>query len=161
MQKKAPLYNSYHSSQGHQQTFYVLQVRNHKGSHLWGGADRTGDPILTNTTFHAMHIRLSLKLGDHEGLALFVNGCLLKRTLLLVLPAILIQVLIRAFLSPVPVCCGIQSATSWCCPAAAGGTPAPGTQLWETQCRFSVFCFISVVINIISVIRRAVFISNL
>jgi len=92
-------------------------VRNHKGSHLWGGADRTGDPILTNVAFHAMHIILSLKLGDHEGLALFVHGCLLKRTLLTVLPVILIRVLIRAFLSPVPVYCRIQSGTSWCCPA--------------------------------------------
>jgi len=72
-----------------------------KGSYLQGGADRTGDPILTNEVFHAMHIILSLKLGDHEGLALFVHGCLLKRTLLIVLPVILIQIPIHASLSPV------------------------------------------------------------
>jgi len=72
---------------------------------LHGGEDRTGDLILTNEVFHAMHITLSLKLGDHKGLALFVHGQLLKRTLLIVLPAILIQILICAFLSPAPVCC--------------------------------------------------------
>jgi len=79
---------------------------------LQGGADRTGDLILTNAVFHAMHIILSLKLGDHEGLALFVHGHLLKRTLLTVLPAILVQIPIRAFLNPVPVCCRIQSGTA-------------------------------------------------
>jgi len=57
---------------------------------LQGGADRTGDPILTSEIFHAMHIILSLKLGNHEGLTLFIHGWLLKRTLLVVLPAILI-----------------------------------------------------------------------
>jgi len=39
-----------------------------------------------------MHVTLSLKLGDHEGLALFIHDCLLKSTLLVVLPAILIQI---------------------------------------------------------------------
>jgi len=52
-----------------------------------------------------MDIILSLKLGDHEGLALFVHSRLLKRTLLAILPEILIQTAIRAFLSPVPVYC--------------------------------------------------------
>jgi len=75
-------------------------VRNRKGSYLQGGVERTGDLILTNEVFHAMHVILSLKLGDHEGLALFVHGRLLKRTLLVVLPAILIQAVIPAFLSP-------------------------------------------------------------
>jgi len=70
---------------------------------LQEGADRTGDPILTNTVFHAMHVILSLKLGDHKGLALFVHGRLLKRTLFIVLPAILIQTAIHAFLSLVPI----------------------------------------------------------
>jgi len=65
-------------------------------------AERTGDPILTNVVFHAVYIVLSLKLGDHEGLAVFFHGYLLKRTLLIVLPAILIQILICASLSPVP-----------------------------------------------------------
>jgi len=72
---------------------------------LQGGVDRKGDPIWTNAVFHAMHIILSSKLGDHEGLTLFIHGQLLKRTLLVVLPTIMIQILIRAFLSPVPVCC--------------------------------------------------------
>ena len=72
-----------------------------EGSCLQGGADRTGDPILTREVCHAMHIILDLKLGDHQGLTLFIQGRLLKRTLLLVLPEILIQ--IHAFLSPVPV----------------------------------------------------------
>jgi len=36
-----------------------------KGSHLQGGVDRTGDPILTSEVFHVMHVILSLKLGDH------------------------------------------------------------------------------------------------
>jgi len=69
----------------------VQQVRSWKKSHLWGGVDRTGDSTLTSQVFHAMHVALSLKLGDHEGLALFVHGCPLKRTLLVVLPAILIR----------------------------------------------------------------------
>jgi len=118
---------------------------------LRGGLDRTGDPTLTSQVFHAMHVTLSLKLGDHEGLALFIHGHLLKRTLLVVLPAILKQIPIHASLSPVPICWG-QSGTAWCCPAAAGGTPAPSTQLWETQCRFCIFCIISLIINIISII---------
>ena len=77
-----------------------------------------------------MHVILSLKLGDHEGLALFIRGRLLKRTLLLVLPAILMQILIRAFLSPVPVYCRCQAGTARCCPAAAGGPkrPAPDAE---------------------------------
>jgi len=49
-----------------------------------------------------MHAVLSLKLGGHEGLTLFIHGRLLKRTLLIVQPVILIQIPIRAFLSPVP-----------------------------------------------------------
>jgi len=102
-----------------------------------------------------MHVTLSLKLRDHEGLALFVYGRPLKRTLLVVLPAILIQIPIRASLSPVPACCPGQSGTAWCCLAAAGGTPAPGTQLRETQCQFCVFCFISLIINIISGISKS------
>ena len=63
-----------------------------------------------------MHVILSLKLGDHEGLALFVHGQLPKRTLFLVLPAILIQIPICAFLSPVPCYRRLQSRTSWCLP---------------------------------------------
>jgi len=70
-----------------------------------GWAEPCGDPVLINEVFHAMHVILSLKLGDHEGLALFVHGWLPKRTLLLVLPAILIQILICEFLSPVLVYC--------------------------------------------------------
>jgi len=50
-----------------------------------------------------MHIILSLKLWDHKGLALFIHGQLLKR--LIVPPAILIQIPIYAFLSPVPIYC--------------------------------------------------------
>ena len=78
-------------------------MRSCKGPRLQGGADRTGDPILTSEVFHAMHITLSLKLRDHESLGLSVHGRLLKRTLLVVLPVILIQILIHAFLSLVPV----------------------------------------------------------
>jgi len=55
-------------------------VRSHKGLHVQGGADRTGGLILNNVVFHAIHITLTLKLGDHEGLS--VHGWLLKRTLL-------------------------------------------------------------------------------
>jgi len=102
-----------------------------EGSCLQGGADKTDDPILTREVCHAMHIILGLKLGDHQGLTLFIQGQLLKRTLLLVLPEILIR--IHAFLSPIPAYRGVQPGTSWCCPAAAGPTPAPGTQLQETQ----------------------------
>jgi len=80
-------------------------VKSQKGSDLQGGVDRTGDPILPREVFHARHILLSLKLGDDEGLALFIHGQLLKRTLLVVLPAILIQTAIHKFLSPVPACC--------------------------------------------------------
>ena len=60
---------------------------------------------MTNMECHAVHVILNLKLGNHEGLAFFVHGCLLKRTMLVVLPVILIQVLIRAPLRPAPVCC--------------------------------------------------------
>jgi len=67
--------------------------------------DRTGDPILTNKVCHAIHVILIVKLGEHEGPALFIHGWLLKRTMLLILPAILSQIPIRAFLSPVPVYC--------------------------------------------------------
>jgi len=52
-----------------------------------------------------MNIVLSLKLGDHKVLALFAHGRILKRTLLDVLPAILVQIPIRASLSPVPAHC--------------------------------------------------------
>jgi len=82
-------------------------VRSCKGSYLQGGTDRTGDLIVTNDgqVFHAMRVILSLKLEDHEGVALFVHGLLLKRTLLVVLPAFLIQTLFCSSLSPVPACC--------------------------------------------------------
>jgi len=127
--------------------------------YLRGGAGRTGDPVLTSEVLHAM---LSLKLWDHEGLALFIHGPLLKRMLLLVLPAILSQILICASRTPAPVYCRVQSGTAWCCPAAAGRTPAPGTQPWETQCWFCVFCFISLnIISIINVISKTGFIFNL
>jgi len=62
----------------------------HKGSHLRGGVNSTGDPILTNAVFHAVLVIPSFILGDHEGLAVFVHGRPLKRTLLISLPAILI-----------------------------------------------------------------------
>jgi len=126
-------------------------VRSWKESDLQRGADRTGDPTLTSKVFHAMDITLSLKLGDHEGLALFVHSQLLKRTLLVVLPAILKQIPVRASLSTVPVCWG-QYRTACCCPAADGGMPTPSTQLLETQCQFCIFCVISLIINIISII---------
>jgi len=112
----------------------------------------TGDPILTNEVFHAMHIILRLKLGNHEGLTLFDLGRLLKRILLAVLPATLIQIPICASLSPVPVCCRGQSGTAWCCLAAAGGTTVPSTQLRKTQYWFCIFYIISLIINIISII---------
>ena len=133
-------------------------MRSRKGSHSQGGADRTGDPTLTKALFHAMHAMLSLKLGGHEGLALFVHGRLLKRTLLVVQPVILIQIPIRAFLSPVPAHCRVQSGTSRCCLAAAGGTPASGTQLRETAYQSRIFGLISLIINISSIISKAVLI---
>jgi len=101
-----------------------------------------------------MHAMLSLKLGDHDGLTVFTHVWLLKRTLIFLLLATLIQILIRAFLSPDPAHCGVQSGTSWCRPAAAGRTPVPDTQLWETLCWFCIFCLISLIINIISVISK-------
>jgi len=61
--------------------------------------------MLTSWVFHAIHVMLSLKLGDQECLGLSVHGWLLKSTLLIVLPEILIQILICAFLNPVPVYC--------------------------------------------------------
>jgi len=125
MQKKDPVYNYHYSSQGHWQTSWVLQVRRWKGWYLQGGADGTGVLILTSEVFHAMHVILSLKLGDHDGLDLFVHGRLLRSTLLVVLPTALIQIPTHTSLSPVPVCCWGQSRTSWCCLAAAGGMPAP------------------------------------
>jgi len=161
MQKKAPVSNYHHSSQDNQQISSVPQVRTQKGLYLRGAVDRTGDPILANKVFHVMHVILSLKLRDHKGLALFFHGHLLKRTLLIVLPVIPIQIPIRASLSPVPACCRGQSGTAWCCLAAVSGTPVPGTQLWETQYRLCIFCFISIIIIIIiiiSVMSKAVLI---
>jgi len=41
---------------------------------------------------------------------------------------------------------------------------AHGTQLWETQYQFCIYCFISLIVNVISitsVISKAVFIFNL
>jgi len=108
---------------------------------------------LTSEVLHAMHVIFSLKLGDHEGLAVFIHGWLLQRTLLTVLPAILIQVPIHAFLSPFSAyCCQGQPGTAWCCLADAGGIPAPSTRLQETQYRFCIFCIISLIINILSLI---------
>ena len=70
MQKKAPVYNCYYSSQSHRQTFYVPQVGSHKETYLQRVADRTGDPILTSWVFHAIRVILRLKLRDQEGLSL-------------------------------------------------------------------------------------------
>jgi len=103
--KKAPVYSYYHSSQGRRQVSEVPQVRIQKGSYLCGGADRTGDLVLTSKVFHAMHVILRLKLEDLQGLGLFIHGRLLKRTLLVVLPVILIQIPICASLRPVPAHC--------------------------------------------------------
>ena len=72
-----------------------------------------------------MHVTLRLKLEDHEGLALFILGRLLKSTLLPVLPVILIQILICASLSPAPACCRGQSGTAWCCPELPVGRQCP------------------------------------
>jgi len=95
-------------------------VRIPKGSYLQRGEDRTCDPILTNEVFHAISVILRLKLGN-----LFIYGWLMKRILLLFLSAILIQIPIHEFLSPVPVYCRVQSGTAWFCLAATGGMPAP------------------------------------
>ena len=132
-------------------------MRSQKGSYLKRGADRTDDTILTNKVFHAMHVILGLKLGDHEGLPIFARGRLLKRTLLIVLPVILIQIPICAFLSPVPIYCRVQPRTSWCC-LAATDTSTSGTQIRDNQYRFCIFCLIS--LSIISVISKAVSISS-
>jgi len=133
-------------------------VRSWKGSYLRGWVDKTGDTILTNEVFHAMHVTLSLKLGDHKCLPFFIHGQLLKTTLLLALLATLIKILIRAFLSAVPAYCRVPSGTSWCCPAAAGRMPVPGTQLQETQYWFCIFYIISLIINIISIISKVFYI---
>jgi len=114
---------------------------------LQGGADKTGDPILilTSEVFHAMHIILSLKLGDHKGLALFNHDQLLKRTLLLVLAVIKIQILTCAFLSPVPAHCQVQSGTAWCCLAAADDAsaqhPTPGNSVLVLYILFYFSCY--------------------
>jgi len=50
-----------------------------------------------------MYIILSLKLGDQKGLTVFTNGWLLRRTLLVVLPVILMHIPICAFLSSGPI----------------------------------------------------------
>jgi len=105
---------------------------------LQAGVDRTGDPILTNEVFQAMHAILSLKLGDHEGLTLFIHDWL-QKTLLVVLPAVLTQIPIRAFLTPVLVYCRGQSGTSWCCLAAAGGTPLPAPNSGTLSISFIYF----------------------
>jgi len=51
-----------------------MQMRSHKGLHVQGGSDRTDDTILSNAVFHAIPVILSLKLGDQEGLAVFIHG---------------------------------------------------------------------------------------
>jgi len=78
-------------------------VRSLKRSYLQGGVNKTGDPVLTNEAFHAIHSILSLNLEDHGSLVLFVRGQLLKKTLLLVFPAILVHIPIRAFMNPAPI----------------------------------------------------------
>jgi len=71
--------------------------------HLQGLVDTTGDPTLAKEVFHAIRVILILNLGDHKGLTLFIQSWLLKRTLLIFLPAI--QIPLREFLSPVSVHC--------------------------------------------------------
>ena len=136
-------------------------MRRQKGLQLRRGADRTGEPILTNKVFHDMHVILSLKLGDGEGLALFVLGHLLKRTLLVVLPMIdpdpdsdLCIPGSSSCLLPRPV---------WGLPGASWqllvGLQGPGTQLREIQYRYCIFCIVFVIIiNIISVICKTFYI---
>jgi len=86
-----------------------------------------------------MPVLLSLKLGDQESLGRSVHRQLLKRTLILVLPVILIQIQICAFLNSVPIYWGILSRTSWCCLAVAGGTPVPvAPNSWKL---YILFCF--------------------
>jgi len=67
MQKKAPVYNYYCSSQDHRQTSEVPRVRSREGSHARGGADRTGDLVLANVIFHAVPVTLGLELGITRG----------------------------------------------------------------------------------------------
>jgi len=163
MQKKASVYNYHHSSQGHRQSSRVPQVRSCKGSYSRGGADRTNDPILTNTVFYAMHVILSLKLGDHEGLIL-LRPWLPSEEDLARCPACDPDADSYPCIPEFSSCLPGQSRTASCCLAAAGGMPAPGTQLRETQDRFCTFYFFSLIINIISiisVISKAVLISNL
>ena len=127
-------------------------MRSHKGLHLQGGVDRTGDPILTNEVFHGSACHTRFTAEGHKDLALFVHDQLLKRTLLLVLPEILIQIPVRAFLSPVPVYCWSQSGTSWYLPGICrqgASTPAPSSRkvYWVLY-----ILFFSLIINIVSVL---------
>jgi len=72
-----------------------------------------------------MHVILSFKLEDHEGLALLRPWPASEEDPAHCSACTLIQIPIRAFLSPVPIYCRVQSRTSWCCLAAAGGMPGP------------------------------------
>jgi len=120
-------------------------VRSRKGSHLQGGADRTGDQTLTNAVFHAMHVIISLKLGDHEGLPLLRPWPASEED---------------------PACCPacdpdpdpdpcIPESSSCLLPSPVRDFlvlpgSCPSTQLQETKYQFCIFCFISLIINNVS-----------
>ena len=129
-----------------------------KDSYLQTRLDRTSDPVFTSEVFHPIQVILSLNLGDHEGFTLFVLRWLLKRTLLIVLPVILIQILIQAFLNPVPIFCWVHPRTSGCLPGSCWHNARPrSTQFWEAQYQFCIYC----TSPIISIISKAVLISSL
>jgi len=94
-----------------------------------------------------MHIMLSLKLGYHQVLTLFIHGQLLKRTLVLVLPPFLIRILIRAFLNVFPVYAesspGLPGAT-W--PLLAGPAATNPRKLSIGFAYFALFLLLSVLL---------------
>ena len=101
---------------------------------MQGWADRTGDPILTSEVFHAMHVILSLKLGDHEGLTLDSEQYIPESRFCL------LQSPVQGFL-----------VLAW---QPLVGHHHPSTQLQETQYRFYVFFLISLILSTINVISK-------
>jgi len=133
-----------------------MQVRSRKGLYLWGGVDKTGDPILTTEVFHAVHITLSLSWGImraslSSSMVVFCRGpCslfYLRSWYRFQSVHPWVQFLPTAESSP-----GLPGA-SW---QLLAGQQRPSTQLRGTQYLFCIFYLIS--LNIISVIKKTFYI---
>ena len=88
-----------------------------------GRQNRGRDIDLHGIPCHKRHTQF--KARGSQGSHSLHPWWLLKRTLLIVLPVILINIPVSAFLNPVSTYCWGQSGTSWRCLATADGTHQP------------------------------------